>query len=386
MPTLTAILGLVQAASAVLQLFVGGPSVVDLLNMQMELLNTIVSKLENIERGIKLILESVEEIKRLIGELPAQVVGELERRRIVGLTGTYIEIISAYQQEASSKGIAAAQRAFVDVLERDLLEPLRQERSTLLTFVEPIYIPSLSAALQAEVHGMILANYPAPRIAAALDRYSKWFAAVVSGDGETATSPRIRALRDARATLRSQIPTGSFSAHCLMTKSGSGAPGQAPFVYGGMMRAGVFEYVEADVDASLLASKDLTALLQSGQLTVADLPRAVRETGRVHDFSFRIVDLSGSGPSVRSDDPAVLPADYSSIMNAWYRTPDCTVERGFDLAKLDAGYAAYEKLREMLEPSGYSLIALVALQAAAQEALLAIEHFKGDPALQEHQS
>ncbi len=90
---LPAIYAAVSIATTVMQLF--GPtgySIANLLAIQTEMLRNISQQLSVIQKGIETILEELDEIQKLLKQLPERVSSELYHRKLQGLIGTYREL------------------------------------------------------------------------------------------------------------------------------------------------------------------------------------------------------------------------------------------------------------------------------------------------------
>lgn len=69
----------------------------DLMAIQMEMLKQISAQLSAIQKGVLEILDRLDRLEQLIGELPKQVVFELYRARISGLNARYKELMATYE-------------------------------------------------------------------------------------------------------------------------------------------------------------------------------------------------------------------------------------------------------------------------------------------------
>ena len=114
--------GIAQAAISVVGLFShGGAGMESLLRLQTEMLKQIESELNVIEQQIEKILNSLEEVKEILGKLLKEIVIEDNRNTIETLAQRYREIKNAYVEEGRTLSTAIKTE-----LEHDILPKIRQ--------------------------------------------------------------------------------------------------------------------------------------------------------------------------------------------------------------------------------------------------------------------
>lgn len=189
---LPAIYAAITIATTVMQLF--GPkgySISNLLAIQTDMLRNISQQLSVIQKGIETILEELDDIQKLLKQLPERVSSELYHRKLQGLIGTYRELMEGFISERDKNGILKAREIFNSRFEEELIKPLREVRNTLYTFNDPLHIPMLTLALHAEVHSMILNDTPQSVFLSALKRYETFLSDMLSEKNDSSITQRL---------------------------------------------------------------------------------------------------------------------------------------------------------------------------------------------------
>lgn len=173
--TAEVVISAVQIGLAFAQLFGSkGPSIVDLLNIQTEMLRSISTQLATIQKSITLLYDSLDELKALVRKLPEATVIELYKTRISGIVQQYDEELQTYALIKSAEGLASAYCKTKAEIENEILIPLRRERSGLFTHKDELTMPIICTALQTEAHAMIMAHYDNPHWTPHLNAYREW--------------------------------------------------------------------------------------------------------------------------------------------------------------------------------------------------------------------
>jgi hypothetical protein len=369
----TAALAVINTALALGRLFSSSGSVADLLKLQTQMLQTISAQIAVVQRGIDEILARLGEIQTMIGQLPAEVVNELYRRRLNALLGTYNEIMAAYEADVKAKGIATAHKQNVDELENELLKPLREVRSVLLTTPAYLNVPLLSAALHVEVHGMIMAGYRASRIKPALERYREWFTKTLRADAGSIEG-RMAALREQRRVLSAEIPALAGRQECLI--EGQHVPPYVPSPCTGQgalatmrVKVGSYGYSAALSPLGDLATS-IKSLIDKQVIVDADLPATVIAA----PYSFEhTVTVGGCAPRIYSSHPDLIAASEERVSHYVRNVTKCAVA--------DKGANVTQRSREIstaLTDTAYPLITLASLKVNCEDALAAIDRFGAD--------
>jgi hypothetical protein len=367
----TAALAVINTALALGRLFSSSGSVGDLLKLQTQMLQTISAQIAVVQRGIDEILTRLGEIQAMIGQLPAEVVNELYRRRLNALLGTYTEIMSAYQADVARRGVATAHRQNADELENELLKPLREVRSVLLTTPAYVNVPLLSAALHTEVHAMIMCGYRTVRIKPALDRYREWFTTTLRTDSASIES-RIATLREQRRALSAEIPTLAGRHACVIEGrmippyvANPCTPEGGTFV-GLRAKIGSYGYSSSLSPLGDLASS-IQALLDRQALVAADLPAILVAVPNGFE---QTVTVSGCAPRLFSSHPDLIPATQEQVANYITNVSKC--------ANADRAATIVQRAREVstaMTDTAYPLITFAALKVNCEDALVAIDRF-----------
>jgi hypothetical protein len=266
----------VNTALSVAKLFSQGPGVADLLRLQVEMLKQISAQLNAIQSGVLEILNRLDQIEQLIGQIPEKVVIELYRAKVAGLNGRYTEIIATYKADVDKHGIEYAQTTNGPELETELLKPLREARDILMTYSSFSLVPIVCSACFVETHAMIMANYRHSRMLEAMHRYRDWLKTVSEGTSEATLTGAIAATQKAQTQDKGRIP-GAEAYECH-TQAAVYLPGSGSTCAGGSqpMAAGMYKSihftptVQESIDPEV--DKAVEGMIKSGVLPKEERP------------------------------------------------------------------------------------------------------------------
>ena len=169
-----------STATNVLKMFgPGGSSPARLQTIQVEMLRTISKQIGEIHKNINQLLEDLEEVKELLGEIPKRVVEELYRARAHGLMLSFNQEVTGYKLESASSNQYDAEKIYQPRIEAEVLKPLREVRNVLIKASEPFLIPEVAMLLHTDVHAMIACDYPNSTFLAQLKAYEEWLTNLV---------------------------------------------------------------------------------------------------------------------------------------------------------------------------------------------------------------
>ncbi len=115
---------ILQVVSSVVGLFrQSGPGLADLMALNTEMLKQMSAQLGAIQAGVSEILTRLDDLKTLIGEVPAQTVIELYKATIAGKESRYMELLKTYQADSASAGLEKARAAMLPELTAGVLTP-----------------------------------------------------------------------------------------------------------------------------------------------------------------------------------------------------------------------------------------------------------------------
>jgi len=152
----------------------------NLLNIQMDMLENMSSKLDKIKESLDLIIENQEAIEKKLNATPSKTVLELYQKDIEGLFILLKEKVSAYIVENES-GTITAER--ISLIFDEILRELQLARAKVMGSGY-INIPLVATCLHFEVLLMVFANQPKSYIRVVLNSYKNWFEKVSNKKGE----------------------------------------------------------------------------------------------------------------------------------------------------------------------------------------------------------
>jgi hypothetical protein len=379
----------------------GGPSLGDLLGVQVQMLKVLSEQMLALQAGMIAVLKRLDGIQRLLEALPAEIVRENHVEHVAGCLGTYQQIMEAGALEAAT-GISARQALLNNHLKGEVLDKLVDSCSVLLNHPNMTLAPLLGVALHAQVSGMISlyvhesdgpigipperAPYEKAYIRTLLLRYQRCFREVLARTVESLAVGRkdrdglLHELMGLHATdmcishYDDYDVSNGFRRDTVKVKWGRvvrNIPVEPSLAY------------ELDPDMALASEttrKDIRALLTSGVVTVADLPQ-----DEYYDSVCEIKDvvasidhdpLSDVPGEPTSSDPAIIEAKRGVIWKLIHTCRRCSDREIFFELK-----AKESDLEQRLDSIGYKAISLASAQIASKAALQIIAKFLADPAL-----
>lgn len=176
-----AVIAIIQTAISIAQMFSSGSEkgIGELLQKQVAMLQAISKQLAAIQQGIIQILNSLEEVKVLIGEIPKEVVLETQRAEIAGLLTVYSQRMETYFADEQEQGVKFAQDNNVVQIERDVIAPLNKSVAIILPYYASGMVPIVCAAAYVHSEAMILANYRKHVTTPILRMYENWLNAMI---------------------------------------------------------------------------------------------------------------------------------------------------------------------------------------------------------------
>jgi hypothetical protein len=374
----------VNIATTVMQLF--GPkgySIGNLLTIQTEMLRTISAQLDVLQKGIEVIIGRLEEIQRLIGELPKETASQIYQTELKGLLGTYQEIMTGFILECETDGgVLSAQKRYKNVIEEELLKQLRNTRSELFSFNDPLHIPLISAALNIEVQAMTIADYhkeQRPRLIAALKRYMSWLENLLSKDYEQSIPNRIKIIKEKQLQIVDTSQELRVYRLCKLRESEEW--GRYHRYYDIYIDCSVHSYSKVPVlDSDQM--EQVKPLIDSNYFLFENTPHKL-EVFRDRESSFQIkvreIKLYERGDRGGRD---LLSTRYESDNHSFFQNDAYSFNNASVIVSCDGSVGVWtappESLQQTssaLELTGYSIVSLGALQATAVETLNALKRF-----------
>jgi len=190
-----AALAVVNTALSVAGLFSrGGGDIEALLHMQVEMLTQIEKELKTIEDGIQEILNRLNELKEIIGDMPEQVVKTWNEAIIQGSVKRYSDIRETYLAEGSLSPQNKKD------LEDGLIYPLKQARYTLMALPQPQFglVPIICTAcfIESLAMAMDVEGTSRKQRQVAIKDYRDWLVQATRGKSEITLEGKIAALRE----------------------------------------------------------------------------------------------------------------------------------------------------------------------------------------------
>jgi len=199
-----------------------GGSIGDLMGIQTEMLRNISLQLGVIQENMELILEKLEEVYSLIELLPEKVGSEIHQKELQGVLESYNEVMSGYIDERDTVSILSANDIYMRRFNREVLEPIVEKRNVLLEYKNPVHIPLVAAALQVEIHTMIISGRAKSEKKATLHRYQSWLENLLSETNPVGLPSKIEKSRNQLNKVRDVIPTIYVDDLCQMETVGGG--------------------------------------------------------------------------------------------------------------------------------------------------------------------
>ncbi|MBL7882581.1 MAG: hypothetical protein JNL69_00820 [Bacteroidia bacterium] len=154
--------------------------IANLLNIQMDMLENISSKLDVIKESLDLIIKNQEAIEKKLDATPSKTVLELYQKDIEGLFIILKEKVAAYIVE-NEKGAITAEKT--SLIFDEILRELQLARARVMGN-SYINIPLVATCLHFEILLMVFANQPKSYIQIVLNSYKNWFEKVSNNKSE----------------------------------------------------------------------------------------------------------------------------------------------------------------------------------------------------------
>jgi hypothetical protein len=374
---LTTAVTVVNFASSIAQLFASGPSLVDLINAQTEMLKNIGERLTNIEKGIADLLERTDELRTLIGHAPRQTVIELYNARLRGLFHQDRELMEAFAIAVDERGIANARKLLQPRFEAEILGPLRTVLRDVLALEEVATIPIVARTLDVEVRMMLMLDYHIHQsevLRAALNAYERWFEGVQSKSDDS-VARLTQAARGERADLRVKA-AAVFNEHRCLTKLKSeshhvehanGASWERTMTTATLHRHR-HHYEETPTDFN---AEGLADLIEAGVVTADDLPSQLvpRPWEARESTKLECRWVNAAIVTAKSSNASVLPGKPKKVADALANTPKC--KKLAPAATPDA-----TRISQQLHENGLSLVTLLSFDVVCRETLARITNLR----------
>lgn len=369
-----------------------GPSVQDLLRLQMQMLQVISLQLVEIQKGINLILDRLDELRVLVVALPSSTVMSFHKTQIYSLMQVYQEKMQAYAATTANSGAASAQKIHATDIRDRIVYPLSTSRAA---FTSPaatstyMDVPTVASAMQIELHSMIMAGYGRADLEAVVSSYSNWFLRMRSGTSGSIQS-EMKRLRNARSGLTAKLQEPR-SSRCFWSRDVHLEPGIVTgsrdertvgpkrLFTAGSVRLARYTYtadarpLEQVVAASEVDTlrKNLDALLAAGQIQSSELPVSVRQVISARNDNVTVhYDEMAATPNKQSTDQNWIPLSEldGSFLQAMAECPQ--TEPFFPMS------SEIKAVADELETNSSLLMLHASLNHAAGAALTALERFR----------
>lgn len=159
-----------------------------LLHVHMKMLDSISSKLDNVQKGILFVLANQERYEIEIKAVPVKTVEELYKKDIEGLFIIVREKIEAYISEKENNTLTAQKSKLIF---DEILRELQIARGRIMLIDSYLILPIIATCLHFEIFCMVLANQPKTYIKVILKSYKNWINKVIGSefiDGEEVKS------------------------------------------------------------------------------------------------------------------------------------------------------------------------------------------------------
>jgi hypothetical protein len=180
---ITVVTILATIASKIVELMkASGPSIVDLMTLQVQMMQAISDELRAVNEGIIKILESIQDLKKVLKNVPEEVVLQFYRTNVAAQNLHYLEVISTYSKKRAASGLEEARRITQDELQNGVINKMLEARLNLQTTYYAASIPSMCTSAFVETHAMIMAGTDRIRIGEAVAAYLRWFNLVIDSE------------------------------------------------------------------------------------------------------------------------------------------------------------------------------------------------------------
>jgi len=128
-----------------------GPDLGDLISAQSAILMGISAKIDTVMGAIKVIDARLQELQRIVSDLPNDTVKALKTAEINGASRQlFSEVFPGYLIDKNDLGIVKANSVWVPKVQADILPALATARAQLMLFDTPFAVPVLCVALRSE--------------------------------------------------------------------------------------------------------------------------------------------------------------------------------------------------------------------------------------------
>lgn len=378
------IIAVIDIATVAASLFGSkGNPVKDLLEMQAALLRNILTQLSELQNGVSKIAVGIDELKKLVGEIPHQTVDLLYRTQLETKISQYKEILEGYTDELILHGKDVAITEYKDQIIHELLGPIQELRTKIFSDKDPLDIPLINFCLQVEIAAMLIVvhNIPKTRIQNALEEYQNWFNGFLDVNDPQSLINRYQFSRIVQQNLVHQAGLLYYLSICLIEKHLAYMPGDGPWVGGeppsikvwaGEIDVKKYEFIRQQlITAAELAQ--LQPVINAGFLALQDLPSMLKINGPIASKTFRIMDWKGQRNPLAND--PIFQSNKSVYQ--LLAEPMCANFVDTTTETPESGPISLK-----LTENGYTLLALASLVFVVQESLQMIQKFMNDPLLQ----
>lgn len=253
-----------------------GADLGDLINSQTAILMGISAKIDTVMGAIKVIDARLQELKRIVSDLPNDTVKALKTVEINGASHQLFgEVFPGYLIDKNALGILKANSVWVPKVQSEILPALAAARTQLMLFDTPFAVPVLCVALQSERMALAFAGGTTGETQTLKNVYSNYFSAQIG----RCTLKRTQ-VRGELLTLLEEIKSGQVMerAVCLVKGSSTRAGLECP---NGTYLVQTSSYVPtaAPKPALELANKDqYKPLFERKLIQAEDFPPVLNQT------------------------------------------------------------------------------------------------------------
>lgn len=353
-------------------------STMRLLNVQMQMLENMSSKIDVIQSGIEFIIENQEEIKQLIETIPSKTVSELYRKDLEGLFVLLREKIEAYAIERA-KNKEKANKIFQPIF-NEILTIIQVSRAKIFRLDNYLDLPVVSTCLHFELFCMVLAEQPKSLIEVTLRSYRKWIENCLSTELKTKfegtksdrnilieSAKKLFTYTKCKSVMENDVPTGAWK---------NGEPVTMLYTEHAIS-FNVFNYKLSNKLSDEL-SNSTKILIDKSLLKTDDLP-SVFEIGDVIWNGVYNFDYKGSTPILSNKKPTRISDQF--VINESH----LDMANSIDCSKVDATNNLpkiaedTEPLLKQINDNSYLLIMYASLINIANESFQAIDKFLTQP-------
>lgn len=198
------VIAIVQAGFAVYKLLSGGGNeAAKLQSLQIEMLRAISGQLTAVSRGIAQILDRLNDLESIVGNVPEKTVIEDYHSQILGAQIRFLQIAESYDETRRAEGIEAAQQQYSGLLLDEVIWPVHQANTNLTGYTNSLAaIPMVGIALWVQSTASIIANVDPDTIVPQLTHYKRWLEQALSNDNSNSV---ISVLEDTKRARLEQL-------------------------------------------------------------------------------------------------------------------------------------------------------------------------------------